>query len=164
MLRQPADRAAKTDGNNTAATDSRQQVLRVHADAVPRVEATTAKQSRTESSSVTKAVALLLRRATKLKQRRRKKAAVKQVPVDAPRRNTRAQKRDVASKQTIMVRPAAKGTRESTKTKKRQSKPMQPTASSRRNARKGAALAVDVEPKPREKKMSARKRMRRLEN
>ena len=134
----------------------------MHADAVPRVEATTAKQSRTESSSVTKAVALLLRRATKLKQRRRKKAAAKPAPADAPARNTRAQKRDATGKQAIMARPAARETRESTKTKTRQSKLMQLTASFRRKAQKGAALAV--EPRPREKKMSERKRMRRLEN
>ena len=37
LLRQPADLAAKTDDNNTAATDSRQRVPRVHAGAVQRV-------------------------------------------------------------------------------------------------------------------------------
>ena len=175
LLQQPAARAEITGSNDTAtpgrqvASDGRQtrsmtanmqQVPRVHTAAVPRVEATAANQA--DSGMATKAVALLLQRATKLKQRRRKKAAAKTVPADAPARNTRAQTRVAASRKATIAKPTAKGTRASTKAKTQRSRLMQPTASSRKKTRKGAALTA--EQNPRKKKMSARSRMRRLEN
>ena len=141
-------------------TADKQQVPRVPTPAVPRVEAKEASQ--VDGGMATKAAALLLQRAAKLKQRRRKKAAARTVPADAPARNTRAQAREAAVRQAALAKPAAKGTRESTKAKTQRSRLMQPTASSRKKTRKGAAL--NTERIPGKKKMSARSRMRRLEN
>ena len=68
-------------------------------------------------------------------------------------------KKKAAIRAVTSARPAAKGTRESTKTKTAQSRLMRQTVSSRR---KGKALAVgSVKTK---KKMTTRQRMDRLEN
>ena len=122
-----------------------QQVPRVPTAASPRVE----KHIVTAEQACKK----------KAKQHRKRRESTRSTPSEAvPAGNTRAMKKLAAIRAAASARPAAKSTRESTKTKTAQSRLMRPTVSSRS---KGKALAVRSITK---KKMTARQRMDRLEN
>ena len=137
---------------------SAQQVPRVHTATVRRVE----RQPGAVNNWATRAAALLMEHAKKLNQRCRKKAGAKVVPSDVPARNTRSPKKESAAKEAIRVRSALKETRESTTMQTQQSRLLKSTASSRDKMQKGAASAVVKN--QRNKKLSARKGMQRLEN
>ena len=123
----------------------KQQVPRVPTAASPRVE----KQIVTAEQACKK----------KAKQRRKRRELTRSTPSEAvPAGNTRAMKKKAARRAATSARPAAKSTRESTKTKTAQSRLMRPTVSPRR---KGKALTVGS---VKTKKMTTHQRMDRLEN
>ena len=102
-----------------------------------------------------------MERTKKLKQRRIKKAAAKLVSSDVPARTTHSQRKETTAKEAIRAGTASKGTRESTKVKTQQSRLMKSTVLSRKKGEKKAVLTVEHNQCG--EKLSARKRMQRLE-
>ena len=135
-----------------------QQVPRVHEAAVPKME----KQPHAVGIMEARAAALLMKHAKKMKQRQKKKTAARLVPADVPARNTRAQKR-YSGQGGNQSSPSVQGNLRVNKRKKNAAAKAHAVDSviQKENA-EGSSVVSGA--KSTGKKLSARKRMQRLEN